>query len=105
VPAEPIEAGDWTLHLRFPASSTTFCMAFTAASSREKRRGILDSRYPRSEATDARRAFPCWDEPDFKATFGITIIADESLTVLSNAHEISSGPLPGASAECSSLTP
>jgi puromycin-sensitive aminopeptidase len=37
------------------------------------------------EATDARRAFPCWDEPDLKATFGITLVVDRDLTVVSNA--------------------
>jgi len=41
------------------------------------------------EATDARRAFPCWDEPDFKATFGITLVIDEDLAALSNASELS----------------
>ncbi len=36
------------------------------------------------EATDARRAFPCWDEPDFKATYAVTLIVDDDLTAISN---------------------
>ena len=36
------------------------------------------------EATDARRAFPCWDEPDRKATFAVTLTVPEHLTALSN---------------------
>lgn len=42
------------------------------------------------EATDARRIFPGWDEPEFKAVFAITLIVDPGLTALSNAQEISS---------------
>src|SRR5579864_3298718 len=36
------------------------------------------------EAADARRAFPCWDEPEAKATFDVTLIADSNLTAISN---------------------
>ena len=36
----------------------------------------------------ARSAFPCWDEPSFKSTFSISIIAPKKLTVLSNSPMI-----------------
>jgi puromycin-sensitive aminopeptidase len=41
------------------------------------------------EDTHARRAFPCWDEPDLKATFDVTLVVDEDLLAVSNAHEVS----------------
>lgn len=36
------------------------------------------------EAADARRAFVCWDEPEAKATFEISMIVDKPLTAISN---------------------
>ncbi|AFS52616.1 M1 family metallopeptidase [Leptospirillum ferriphilum] len=46
------------------------------------------------EATDARRAFPCWDEPSFKATFRMTARIDPRHVALSNmpAEREFSGP-------------
>ncbi|MDP2669346.1 MAG: M1 family metallopeptidase [bacterium] len=46
------------------------------------------------ESTDARRAFPCWDEPAKKATFQITLIVDEGLTAISNARVVRETPFP-----------
>jgi len=36
------------------------------------------------EATDARRMFPCWDEPIFRARFQLTAIVPENFTAVSN---------------------
>ncbi len=36
------------------------------------------------QSTDARRTFPCWDEPDYKATFSATLVVDPDLLAVSN---------------------
>jgi puromycin-sensitive aminopeptidase len=41
------------------------------------------------QATDCRRGFPCWDEPDFKAVFAITLVVDPDLMAVSNGSEAS----------------
>ncbi|KAJ7109179.1 peptidase family M1-domain-containing protein [Mycena epipterygia] len=41
------------------------------------------------EPTDARAAFPCWDEPLLKATFAITMVSDADTVNLSNMPAIS----------------
>jgi aminopeptidase N len=48
------------------------------------------------EATDARRMFPCWDEPAFRATFQLTVTVPQAWSVVSNmpvATRAPNGPL------------
>ncbi|MCL4126834.1 UNVERIFIED_CONTAM: hypothetical protein GTU68_064066, partial [Idotea baltica] len=45
--------------------------------------------------TDARRAFPCFDEPGFKATFNIAIERDAGKAALSNMPLLSTSPIVG----------
>jgi len=40
------------------------------------------------EAPHARRAFPCFDEPEFKAVFAITLVLADGLLAISNGPEI-----------------
>jgi aminopeptidase N len=47
------------------------------------------------EPTDARRAFPCFDEPDKKAAFDITLVVDKGDTAISNEKLVSDTPGPG----------
>ena len=92
---EPLAPGTWRLWLRFTGSLN------------EKLHGFYRSRHTDAEgtqrflaatqfeATDARRAFPCWDEPDRKAVFSVTLVVDERLAAVSNTTPLSEQPIPG----------
>jgi aminopeptidase N len=47
------------------------------------------------EPTDARRAFPSFDEPAFKATYDISLVVDASDTGISNSPIATDAPGPG----------
>ncbi|KAL9181995.1 hypothetical protein ACHAXT_012338 [Thalassiosira profunda] len=47
------------------------------------------------ESLDARRAFPCWDEPARKAVFGVTLVVPIHMDAFSNMPELSHKTLPG----------
>jgi puromycin-sensitive aminopeptidase len=82
--AEPAAAGEWQVHLGFTGILNDKLAGFYRSTFRDgdgNERVIATTQF---ESTDARRAFPCWDEPDFKAVFGITLVVEEGLAALSN---------------------
>jgi aminopeptidase N len=48
--------------------------------------------YTQLETADARRVYACFDQPDQKATFAITVLAPDTWTVLSNSPAVSPTP-------------
>jgi puromycin-sensitive aminopeptidase len=96
-----VEAERLTLRLasELPAGDYTVRLAFTGRLN-DHMVGMYRSRYrddaadehilitTHFEATDARRNFPCWDEPDLKASFAMTLVVPDGLTALANTPEI-----------------
>ena len=81
----PLAKGDATVRLTFSGVLNDKLRGFyrSTFTDEEGRRHMIAT--TQMEATDARRAFPCWDEPDRKATFEITLVVDEDLPAYSNS--------------------
>ncbi len=81
---QPLAAGDATIHLAFSGRLRDDLRGLYLAKSRTGEALA----FTMFEATDARRAFPCFDEPAFKATFRITATVPDGLSALSNAPQV-----------------
>ncbi len=89
-----VTPGSWTLHIKFSGTLNDKLHGFYRSTYKDaagKSKILATTQF---EATDARRAFPCWDEPDFKAVYKITLVIDENLTAISNAGIESEKKLP-----------
>ena len=89
----PAEPGPWKLDLSFSGILNDKLAGFYRSTYRDPdgREQVIAS--TQFESTDARKAFPCWDEPDFKATFQITLVVDRDLMAISNSSVVEERPL------------
>jgi aminopeptidase N/puromycin-sensitive aminopeptidase len=87
---------------KLPAGKATLSIVYSGILNNELRGFYLSKTTRRNyavtqfEATDARRAFPSFDEPAFKATYDISLIVDSGDTAISNGPIISDNPGPAA---------
>ncbi len=86
--ASTLEPGPWKLEISFDGTLNDDLRGFYRSVYTDPDGNDKTIATTQFEATEARRAFPCWDEPDLKATFGVTLVVDEGLTAISNAGEI-----------------
>jgi puromycin-sensitive aminopeptidase len=89
------ETATLTFAAPLPTGAMQLFMRFTGILN-DKLRGFYRSEYTlpdgskrvmattQFEAPDARRAFPCWDEPAHKAKFQISLVIPQELTAISN---------------------
>jgi len=80
----PLAPGTWRLRLAFTGILNDKLRGFYRSSYKDSSGEMRLMAATQFEATDARRAFPCWDEPEFKAVFAVTLVIDPKLTAVSN---------------------
>ncbi|MDD9853169.1 MAG: M1 family metallopeptidase [Deltaproteobacteria bacterium] len=87
---ELLPAGEVMLQLAFRGRLRSDLRGLYAARSGQRRYALTHL-----EATDARRVFPCFDEPALKARFAISVTTGSGNTVISNAPAAREEQLPG----------
>ena len=87
--ARELAAGMAAIHIRFTGVLNNKLHGFYL--SRSERRNYAATQF---EATDARRAFPSFDEPAYKAVFRISLVVDKGDTAISNGSIVSDTPGP-----------
>jgi aminopeptidase N/puromycin-sensitive aminopeptidase len=90
--AKQLRAGDAKLSIAYTGILNNELRGFYL--SKTARRNYAVTQF---EPTDARRAFPSFDEPAFKATYDVSLIIDAADTAISNSAILKDTPGPGDS--------
>jgi alanyl aminopeptidase len=89
--ATPLDAGAWTISIDYAGVFDTI----NTAGAFKQTAGDAQYVFSQFEATYARRAFPCFDEPDNKVPWKLTLDVPRSLVAVANAPETASAPIEG----------
>lgn len=98
------ETATFVFNKKLPKGKGELSLKFTGILN-DQMRGFYRSKYfhngkekhmatTQFEATDARRALPCFDEPSMKAVFDVSLIVPKDLTAVSNSIELDSKVVP-----------
>ena len=89
--AQPLPAGAASLHLTFSGKLTAGLRGLYLSKSARRQYAVTQF-----EGTYARMMFPGFDEPGFKATFDLSVIAGKGDTAISNGRIVKDDALPGS---------
>ncbi len=83
----PLDAGPVELKLHFSGTFNDQLVGFYLSSfgAEGEEQKLATTQF---EATHARKCFPCWDEPAFKATFEIEIVTPAGMNSVANSAEV-----------------
>jgi aminopeptidase N len=85
----PLARGPAEIHIRYGGILNDQLRGFYISKTKNRKYAVTQF-----ESTDARRAFPCFDEPSFKATFAVTMTIDRGDIAISNGKVLSDTPGP-----------
>ncbi len=88
--ASPVAAGPAEIRIRYTGILNDKLRGFYLSKANGRNYAVTQL-----ESTDARRAFPSFDEPAYKATFSIAVTIDARDTAISNGRVLSDTPGPG----------
>ncbi len=89
---EHVTSGNWQLSIKFKGVLNDKLRGFYRSSYKDSQGNEKPLATTQFESTDARRAFPCWDEPEHKAVFRVRLVIDNHLTAVSNSPVESAEP-------------
>src|ERR1700722_11996118 len=91
---EKLSPGEWTLEIAFRGILNDKLHGFYRSQYQDASGKTHVAATTQFESTDARRAFPCWDEPELKASYRVTLVVDEDLAAISNGGQEGERKLP-----------